>query len=389
MRVFVSGYWAKNLGDDLFLKILCERYKDIQFEIDVKEEFSTPFQNIENLQINYLPTSKWRISRVLKKIHILFSRLVSKEEEGFFISFGPYTKITSLPDAYIEIGGSIFMLKENENIKKNNRFRQRMKLAENVKNYFVIGSNFGPYGSKSQVEEYSNFFREISDICFRDEKSKNLFPSMPNVRYESDVILSYENNNDSIKSSKHILISLIDIVYKNDIGTESLVSKALDYENKIIQIVNEYTSRGETVILFSFCDFQGDQKIAERIYKKIDADLRKRVRVESHGEIEKSVQLIKTSKKIIATRFHAMILGWLFRIPTYVISYSKKTEDVITSSYQGQNYIKYTDIEQLSFEKLENSYSIINEEILVELKKSSNKQFSAFDDFIKLGGERN
>lgn len=79
-KVFIMAYARENVGDDLFIITLLERYKDIDFYIEIKEmSFAKAFKDYTNLTI------------------------IEKGNENF------ENKIAEQYDAYIYIGGSIFM----------------------------------------------------------------------------------------------------------------------------------------------------------------------------------------------------------------------------------------------------------------------------------------
>jgi colanic acid/amylovoran biosynthesis protein len=44
-KVVVKGYFKKNLGDDLFLKILAEKYPEVDFEVYTKTNYENVFEN--------------------------------------------------------------------------------------------------------------------------------------------------------------------------------------------------------------------------------------------------------------------------------------------------------------------------------------------------------
>lgn len=382
MKIFVNGYWALNLGDDLFLKILCERYPNIKFETNIKEKYSKPFNNISNLKMNYLPDDRNLPIRYIKKISIFLKSVFRLKNSFSILTFKRIILVKNSIDAYVEIGGSIFMIGLGENVKKSLRFQQRMRIEQKVKNYFVIGSNFGPFYNKNQINDYSIFFSKVNDICFRDKYSKDLFPTLDNVRFEADVILSLDVSNYDISRSEYILISIIDLEIKNDNGLNISKESIELYRNKMIEIVEYYIIKGKKVVLFSFCDFQGDRLISECILETLMRDNFRNVEVYSHQSIEESLKVFSEAEKVIATRFHAMILGWIFKKPTLSIPYSEKTINVINSSAPNQSYVRYVDINSINTKEIESLFTTIDSNTLYDLKESSIRQFQSLDNFI-------
>lgn len=50
-KVVLEAYTHANLGDDLFVKTICERYPKVQFYLQVAPGFDKGFSTIENLHI--------------------------------------------------------------------------------------------------------------------------------------------------------------------------------------------------------------------------------------------------------------------------------------------------------------------------------------------------
>ena len=81
-KVFLMAYARKNLGDDIFIKMLLEKYPQIDFYMKIEnEEFLNELSKYNNLKI-----------------------LIGKDtdEELYKMDVEEY-------DAYVYIGGSIFM----------------------------------------------------------------------------------------------------------------------------------------------------------------------------------------------------------------------------------------------------------------------------------------
>ena len=132
-KVFIMAYLRKNLGDDLFVKMLLEKYENIDF---------------------YIKYDKHEYLDVLKKyknLHVLYGK--DTDEELHSTDVNEY-------DAYIYIGGSIFMeggLSYNLS-EKFYDFVRRCK--ENNKPFCYISCNYGPYKTEEYFELSRNNFME-------------------------------------------------------------------------------------------------------------------------------------------------------------------------------------------------------------------------------------
>lgn len=363
-KYMVSGYWRNNLGDDLFLKILCERFPNSTFYTHIDKEFKSSFSDIKNLK---LISSSNVVYKVLNKLlNFLNVPLISDFYTILFF------------EQYIEIGGSIFM--QDENWKQ--KFRRRNFISKYVKDYYVIGSNFGPFDSGTYLESYFKLFNSINKVSFRDYKSKQFFGGIDTINVAPDAILSLDRQKSKIyeeSKTNYILISVIDLITKKASRSEELNLLVDDYEYQIAEITRKYIGNNLDVVLMSFCDFEEDNLAIARILKLLPKEVSDKVDVFQHKTIDDSLNMIKNAKKIISTRFHGMILGWLYRIPTFVITYSEKTKFVINELYDEQSYCDIRKFTSLSFSCIESNFSIIPKDKIDEICYASHNQFLFVD----------
>src|SRR5699024_1113213 len=65
------------------------------------------------------------------------------------------------------------------------------------------------------------------------------------------------------------------------------------------------------------------------------------------GNLNESLSIIKASKGIVATRFHSMILGWLFNKNVYPIIYSQKTDNVLSDTNLLGDFVWMQEIDKI------------------------------------------
>ena len=114
-KVLLLGYVRKNIGDDLFIAMLLNRYKEIDFLLRIDNEYY------------YEPFSKYKnCSIILTKDDIL-----EQDMKGI--------------DACIYVGGSIF-IEYDRSIAYRKRFNKFIKnCKESGIPFYYMSSNFGPY----------------------------------------------------------------------------------------------------------------------------------------------------------------------------------------------------------------------------------------------------
>ena len=318
-KVFIMAYLRKNLGDDLFVKMLLEKYKNIDFYIKYdKHEYLDFLKNYDNL-------------------HILDGK--DTDEELYNSDVNEY-------DAYIYIGGSIFMeggLSYNLS-EKFYDFVRRCK--ENNKPFCYISCNYGPYKTQEYFELSRNNFKECTDICFRDLYSHSLFSDIETVRYAPDFAFSY-NIPDVPKMKNSIGISVIDLGIRDD-----LKSKHDEYINFLCRNINNYINSGNQVYLFSFCEHEGDEITIDKIINNFPNETRIHA-VKYSGDIDEFLQTYNQMEYMICARFHAMILSTIAKQKIYVMSYSKKVDRVIEDLE--------LDLPILHFNELDENHNLILE----------------------------
>lgn len=177
---------------------------------------------------------------------------------------------------------------------------------EKAKEYYVLGSNFGPYNNKEYYNYYKNVFEKANDVCFSDKNSYEKFKDLKNVRWAPDIVFTLDTSNISIKNNKKVVISIIDCSRKNNCEYKD------SYEKKIIEISEYFIRKGYEVIMMSFCKFEGDELAIESIYSKCNDDLEQKLKKYYYrGNIEEALNVMANCQIIVGTRFHANILGLL------------------------------------------------------------------------------
>ena len=175
--ILLKAYSKNNLGDDLFIKIITQRYNHEKFVL-INGKNNITFKKIKNLEIK-----KSIFDKILEKLIYKYSRLE--------------LKVSKTASLIVLIGGSMFIQYDNiENVKKRNKFYYLVN-----KPYYILGTNFGPYKDEEYFLEYKKIFSEAKDICFREKYSYDLFENrLENVRYASDIVFSlktHQNKNDN------------------------------------------------------------------------------------------------------------------------------------------------------------------------------------------------
>lgn len=358
IKCFVSGYWKSNLGDDLFLKIICERYPHVKFYVFLDKQNSAQFKQYNNLTIIYNNFLFRIVNKLMRKIGMLQLQDI----------LGPL-----LAKNFLEIGGSIFMQDKRWIYK----LKQREYARKQYRKYFIIGSNFGPFYDQEYVKKYKTLFDVVDGISFRDSYSYNLFAAK-NMTKATDVIFGLPTSGyKSQNKKKQVVISVVDNDSKNNDNSFNLQD---EYERKIITTINKFTQESYDVILMSFCKYEGDTDVINRIYSRLNSNNHVKIFEYSH-DIESAVQVIADSEKVIASRFHSCVLGLLFGCEVLPIAYSDKTMNLIQDIYKEKKWVSIKEFVNSGISS--ETFIYLSENDAKFIVRDAENQFQFLDDAMK------
>lgn len=348
-KVLLFAYTKVNLGDNLFIYMLTKRYPNLDFYIHVVEkDYEKVYQGISNLHYIYEPRD---INNCIKI-------------EEF--------------DAYIYVGGSIFIESEygmNE-IKEFNRFIKRCK--EQGKKFFYMSCNFGPYQTQEYLELARENFSLCDGICFRDKKSYELFQDIEKVMYAPDMAFCYKTDKYNLEKEKSSIgISVISLEIRND-----LKQFEVPYQDFIKRIIIKFAKRDYKVYLFSFSEFEKDGQAIQKIIATLPEEYKNKIEVVTFNQnIEAYLEKYAKMEYMVCGRFHSMILSILFGQKIYNITYSQKQENVIV---EQKLFTKYQPIKEMTFETILRKYYFkkVSKRKIKKIAQNAQKQFQNIDNWL-------
>lgn len=309
-KVFIKAYTQKNLGDDLFLKIITDRYKN-----DFSTVTSAKYGKINNnLKMKRAYDLIIRTDRKVASI-LNSSSLI---EKYFFRK----------SDLVLVLGGSIFMEEYPKSAEELSRFYLNCN-----KDIYILGSNFGPYKTKRFLKTCKEqVFPKAKDIYFRDKKTFNLFKDLNNVRYAPDIVFTLDLEKYKSLHEKRVVISVINCKKRiRQIGFDA----SKEYEDKIIELIKFFYEKGYKITLMSFCKAEGD----ELTINKLKDRLNNLIKIDTYfydKNIEEAIEILASSEIIIGSRFHANVLGLLLEKTIIPIEYNLKTTNLLDDiGYSG------------------------------------------------------
>lgn len=356
-KALIIAYAKKNLGDDLFIHVLVNRYKKTKFYLSSKTFYDKSCFKASNLKF------------VNRNVINFLNNLASKNKRHFL---NTNNILSGFCDATVLIGGSMFIQNADMDTVKT-QVGERFSHLKNK--YYILGSNFGPYKDDEYYNLHYNVFKNAEDVCFREEYSYNLFKDLKNVKYASDIVFSMDTKNINKEKKKEVVISVIDLSFRKEFAN---LTKS--YERKIKEMVEYYVALGYSVTLMSFCKFEGDEKAISNITGLLDSDINSKVNVYNYdGDIDEALGVIARSEIVVATRFHAMILGLIFNCTVIPVIYSNKTLNVMKDINFTGDYVKIEDIDKLDISSLNLDYKLdISKQVL-----DAKRHFESLDMFLK------
>lgn len=334
-KIYLKAYTRINLGDDLFIHIICSRYPDTNFYLKKCTPYTDVFYNIPNLVIT---------------------------DNVDNITF----------DAIVYIGGSIFIENSLSSISRVKELKNEI-IKDNIPTY-IIGANFGPYTSNEYFNVVKNkILAHLKSITFRDTYSYNLFKEMDNVHYAPDVVFSLDYNTTKKIRKKEIGISVI-----HHLEREQLKENYFEYINKLVEVSKYYISMGYIVKLISFCNYEKDMLTINDIINKLSDIERNSIKIYNYnGDVYDALKEIENLELLIATRFHSVVLGIKLNIPTIAVCYSDKVLNVLNDiNFDKNNIYNFKNINSLNYKIIPNKF----------YSKALNRgvdQFKQLDELIK------
>ncbi len=367
--VVMYGFFAHNLGDDLFFDILFKRYPDTVFVAYDAMEYEAFFARYPNV---YCYT---KADPRVSKIDRVGAKLGKKDYfEKLLIHYA---------DAVVHIGGSIYQQigtwEEDLKIRKKRYKRSRP--------FFSISSNFGPHQTKSYEKTWRKRFKKCRDVCFRDDYSAVTFNKVKAVRYAPDLLFSYPlPEKETIEG--RLLISVIHPGYP---GRPFPEYHANEYRKTLALLTEQWLKDGKTVCFAGFCDYQSDDAIINEIIAMVPEELRggiSTVRYTKHSNgFDEILSAIAESEYIIATRFHAMVFRMAAGKKLIPLCYKQKMHLVLDDICFNERILDMEAVCDMEIRVLNEWIMQIKPFDVEEQKARAHEQFLRLDEYIaKKGG---
>lgn len=358
-NVILYGVNSVNLGDDLFFKILFERYPSVNFYLHAPSVYRKIFINFKNCTIisNEDANRLWIVR--------LFKLFKLPESVGLHLYLFLKYKI----NLYLIVGGSLFMEGSSNMPQLLHKIKKFKFLFPNFK-VVILGSNYGPAKTDKWKEIVYNSLSIVDDICFRDDYSHRLFSDLPAARIANDIVMHSECLECKTKR-KSICINLRSVD-----NWPSLVKGKSKYLSQTRKIIDYFQNLGYSITLLSFCEKYGDEQILDQLY----SSLVNKSNIDKYyyrGNIDEAISIIRSSEFMLATRFHAIVLGLIYKCRVIPISYSIKSENMLKTLHMWNPVFDYYSFCNSSIKNILNS--VIGP---YTIDSNKNRQFDYLDQIF-------
>lgn len=377
MKVYVEMFLDHNLGDDLFLDTLLERYPnhDFYIELPIGMELNSYFKKYKNLF--YTVTKNTKFNKIKKKIlEYTFINTIKRAKKY---------------DVYVLIGGSLFEVRN----KRDLHYKQRQYLKYKLQSILgiprvLLGANLGPFFSEKSEKIIKEILKTFNGVSVRDLKSFNYLKKWhynsskyilgSDIIFGNKLLLNIQYKEDKKSLGISIVNSYSDTVYQKQM-----------YTKKIQEIIRVYLSQDKEnkVKLLGFDGgiVMSDEEIAKKIYSSLNEEERKRVKIVMYNPKINLYDFLKEFLEcefIVGGRFHSVILSLICKKKFVAVNYSEKIENVLSDLKSEKYLVPYVGIEKYSTTDILNLLKTSEKVVLKEdYKKDSEQHFKFLDKILK------
>ncbi len=295
-RVAVTAYAANNLGDDLFIRSVLQRYPDTEFVF---------FASIDGLRMaDGLPNM------------------------GGTITFREFVQQRKTFSMYLILGGSMFQQRPGWMPLWVNYARRILTARFFGIPTFVTGASFGPYAHRRFRLAFGALFRLSRHITFRDTASARVFSGLRQVDVYPDLAFAVPVPEPLEPNEKPIGMSVMEF----GSGVE-----AAGYTEQCATIITE-SHPSSRFLLFAFQESGdlSDSRAATQVLQLLTPERAACVDVITYDgrNLDHVLASIGSCASFYATRFHSMIIAVLYDLPVTVMLYHPKILAALTDTLE-------------------------------------------------------
>ena len=193
-----------------------------------------------------------------------------------------------------------------------------------------------------------------------------MFKDIDTVRYAPDYAFTYEVDNSS-KIKDSVGISVIDLSIR-----EELKDKQDSYIAMLTKNIDNYINQGKKVYLYSFCSPEGDERTMDILLDRFKSSPNI-TGIRFNGNLDEFLGTYTKMEYMICARFHAIILSSISKQKLYVMSYSKKIDNVITDLEMNVPIVHFNEItDSMNIDLLD--FKMVEDDKITDIIKNAQNQ---------------
>ena len=303
MKIMLYAYLDNNIGDDLMIRLLIQRFPEHEFYLYTdKSLVKYALGDLENLI--FRPRDAW------------------KQDMDFL-------------DAHVSIGGSIFQaLTKRQKVWRLKRLSKLSRLKRSGLTIATLGSNFGPLSGWLGLKLIEWEVRKNDLVTVRDKEAFQMledFKKVRNYHLADDIVYELDNKGlEAFAKTYGLGIS----AYRSMQPGE----KNLEHYRALARIADGYVKKtGKKVALLAFdCERENDLSAAHHIHHLAEEKAAMDI-VPYLGDPRPFLTKFRACEKMIAIRFHSAILADLYQIPFLPVIYSNKMQNFLDDrAFEGR-----------------------------------------------------
>ncbi len=330
--IILQFYSSLNFGDDLFVKTFSDYFDECAIRLIVNPR-CIPHGLGKNVTVH--PYSYinffWEKLRSLSDHSRKIEAVVQKCAD-FCLS-----RVQSHADAFVLIGGSIFMEHAMDCPELDFTARARPDFTirsymQNRGNAFVIGANLGPAYSEGYWTSVRQTLLKYKHVCLRDYASYSMVSDLPHVQYAPDILFLVPKPNVKAER-KTVVISVMDISRMT--RNQEIITA---YYRLLCDVADRFSQMGMAVTLVSLCGADGDEEAAQKIIAGGGTFVHRVSTCFYRGDMQPILELFAKASFVVASRFHSLIFALSFGKPVFPIVYNCKTAHYLQDLQFSGNY---------------------------------------------------
>lgn len=325
----VTGYFDRNFGDDMMIRILASEFPNDMFYLNLPRIDSyLSFETIPNIKPN-------------PGLSIIKENLAG----------------------HLEVGGSIYNITKKVAFNRLREFLGKKRIygcfSQGTK-MVTMGCNINPIKDRRSALVLKYILNGSDLFTVREnysiETAKKVAPNSNSYVFR-DIVFSMPDSfmNPPAENKGCLGIS----VYRSYFSKERQ-RHYIPYCKKMIDVAEKYIEATDKDVLLLAFDTGNENDLHSAHYIKDNSKYPDRIHVVAHDDDgTKIIRAMQSCSVILGARFHSVVMSICLGVPFIPVAYSAKTDNMLEDlNYTGKTY------------RYESIASIPTEEIIEELKKA-------------------